>query len=539
MRRCKSCGRLVEDHIAVCPFCLKSPEGLTDFGGRRIPEGPDGSGGRSIPDGPAGPGGRRIPDGPTGPGRGRIPDGPAGPGRGRIPDGPGYPAGPGRDRSGPPPADPGWPGTYPPGPGRGYGPADQTDFNKKKGMSPETKKKLIIGIVAASVLLIVAIIGIILLMRSGRTVDLETTYKMELEGYDGYGTAHVYLDKEKLDAALAKAMGSKYRKMADGEYAFSGDSMRMYSAYSTLISGSIKYSCDKTEDLKNGNTVHIKIEYDQEAKDAAKVLGVILKGSEVEYKVKGLEKAELYSPLDGDFEIEFYGTAPYAEANVTYTGDKEGIFDECFKLDKTEGIGLDDTLKVSFDPSQIDENEAAANGYIIDETKTDVEYKVKAGDVDYYLKNAGEVDDQVLESLKPKAEKAILDYFDDISEYVSIGEPRYAASYVFISKYQETWDPNNYVDLIYTISVSSKEGTFKTQDIYIPIEFNDVTVQKDGQIPDRYASSPLGETDLEYNKDGWSPGHVKGYKNKTDMERELANDKGNNFNGSVTKGFKD
>ena len=489
MRRCKSCGRLVEDHIPVCPFCGKSPKG------------------------PVNPAGSRMPERPVGPGERRIPAGPAGPGR---------------------------PGSYPPGPGRGYRPAGQPDYiyNKKKGMSPGTVKKLIIGIVAASLLLIGAIVGIVLFMQARKTVDLETTYKMEIGGYDGYAQAHAYLDINKLDSALAKAMGSKYRKMADDEYAFSDDTMRMYSAYSTLISGSIKYSCDKTEDLKNGDTIHIKIEYDQEAKDAAKVLGVILKGSEIEYEVKDLKKAELYSPLDGDYEIEFNGAAPYAKANVTYTGDKAGIYDEYFKLDKTEGIDLDDILKVSFDPSEIDEKEAAANGYIIDKTKTEVEYKVKAGDINYYLKNAGEVNDQVLESLKPKAEEAILDYFDDISEYVSIDEPQYAASYVFFSKYQDTWN-TNYVDLIYTVRVTSKEGSFKTQDIYIPIEFEDVIVQKDGQIPDQYASGPLGETDLEYNKNSWYPGHVKGYKNKTDLERGLANEKGSQYKGSVTKGFRD
>ena len=518
MRRCKNCGRLVEDHIAVCPFCGKSPEAPAQTQGGRMAQGP----------------GR--------PGGSRIPAGPAGPGNWRIPDGPGYADGPGRAYPGPPPAGPagpGRPGSYPPGPGRGYGPAGQPAYHEKKGMSPEAKKKLIIGIVAGSLLLIGIIVGIVLLIRARRTVDLETTYKMEIDGCDGYAKSQVYLDIDKLDIALAKAMGSKYRKMSDDEYVFSGDYARMYSAYSTLISGGIKYSCDKTENLKNGDTIHIKVEYDKEAKDAAKVLGVILKGSETDYKIKDLEEAELYSPLDGDYEIEFNGRAPYATASVIYTGDKEEIYSEYFHLDKTDNIALDDTLKVSFDPSQIDENEAAANGYIIDKKKTDVEYKVKAGDIDYYLRTAGDVNDQVLTSLKPSAEKAILDYFDGINEYVSIGEPQYAASYVFMSKYQETWDANNYVDLIYTVQVTSREGAFKTQNIYIPIEFEDVIVEKGGKIPDCYASSPLGETDLKYNLEGWGTNYVKGYKNKTDMERELANDKGNNFNGSVTKGFKD
>ena len=275
----------------------------------------------------------------------------------------------------------------------------------------------------------------------------------------------------------------------------------------------------------------LDMENDEELKELAK--------EDLSSAKKDLEEAELYSPLDGDYEIEFNGRAPYATASVIYTGDKEEIYSEYFHLDKTDNIALDDTLKVSFDPSQIYENEAAANGYIIDKKKTDVEYKVKAGDIDYYLRTAGDVNDQVLTSLKPSAEKAILDYFDGINEYVSIGEPQYAASYVFMSKYQETWDANNYVDLIYTVQVTSREGAFKTQNIYIPIEFEDVIVEKDGKIPDCYASSPLGETDLKYNLEGWGTNYVKGYKNKTDMERELANDKGNNFNGSVTKGFKD
>lgn len=517
MRRCKSCGRLVDDTMITCPHCGKSTAG---------PGMESGPGRESVPyaSGPAGSPvhGRGFED----------------PGRGR------YYGSPGGDRPGDrvPPGPDGW-REGPRGAGYGYPDPSATwrkgDYKgnpswENKGMSPGFVKKLVAGIIALSLLLIVGIVGIVMFMRAQRTVDLEKVTVVNYEGYEGYGTATAYLDMEKLNSALAKAMGRRYQNFSDDSLEFYGDSLTLYNAYYTLYSET-KCTCDKSENLKNGDRIHVDIQYGNDVKEAARTLGIILKGSEKDDKVKNLQEIISYDPFQNDVEIVYSGSSPYATAEVNYAGEYEGIDSEMFKLDKSENIKIGDTLNITLDTTDLAPEVTKPLGFEIG--KTEGQHKVAASEVNYYIDNAGRLTDTDLQSLQNSAGKAILDYFDGIRDYVGCGDPEYQAAYVFMSKYNETWDANNYVFLIYKIKVTSKEGAFKTQDIYIPVQFENVIVQTDLGIEDPYASALIGETDLQYNIQSFWPGQVKGYKTKKEVDRGLANNMGNNYVGSKTKGF--
>ncbi len=540
MRRCKSCGRLVDDNIPICPHCGKSTSGsgMESGSGRDSVPYAFGSGGRpTYPEGPGRAGREGYPEGPGGwrevPRGGTYPEGPGGWHEGMY--GSGYPEGPGGWREAPHGSGyPEGPGPWHEGPyGGGYS-GRPTDENK--GLDPGFIKKLVIGIVALCLVLVFGVVGIVMFMRSQRTVDLEKVVQVNYEGYDGFGTAYAGIDNEKLNSALVRAMGRRYQEFSNDNLNFYGDAYKLYNAYWTLCNET-KCTCNKTENLKNGDRVHVDIKYGNDVKQAARTLGIIIKGSGKDDKVKGLEKTNSYDPFEKDVEVVFSGSSPYASADVNYIGEYDGIYDEMFKLDKKENIKIGDTLTITLDTTELTPEITRPMGYEIG--KTEGKHKVVASEVNYYIANAGGLSDDVLQVLKPKAEKAILDYFDDIKEYVSSGDPEYQAAYVFMSKYQDSWDANNCVDLVYKVSVSSKEGSFKTQDIYIPIQFENVIVQTDGEIDGTNASGPLGETDLEYDIKSYWPDKVKGYKTKPALDKGLSNDMGNNYNGSRTKGFLD
>ena len=76
-------------------------------------------------------------------------------------------------------------------------------------------------------------------------MDLEKVTVVTYEGYEGYGTAFAHLDMDKLDSALAKAMGGRYQKFSDEGLEFYGEALTLYNAYYTLCNET-KCICNKT-----------------------------------------------------------------------------------------------------------------------------------------------------------------------------------------------------------------------------------------------------------------------------------------------------
>lgn len=382
---------------------------------------------------------------------------------------------------------------------------EQTQNLVAKLKDPKNRKPLGIAL-----LVIIAIVVIAAVVKSGKkTINLEEMVHVEYSGYDGYGTASASIDYDQYTSKLKEALGNKYPDMDeldwDGE-----DNGLSYAFQLEEVYDSIEIELDKAEGLSNGDEVTATISYDQEA---AKKVGIKLKGDSVKITVEGLEEVEAYNPFD-DLQVTFNGVSPNASVEWDYTGDKNiGYYD--FEASKKEGIAEGDVITISL---SMGEEEALSEGYYLAETSKDY----TASDLSKYVVAVADITEENITPLLNDVNDVIESYFAGISDYVSAGESTYEGAYVLNTKDTDSWNYKNYVYIVMKAEVKSKEGAFKKRNVYFPVQFTGVVIGSDGSLEADYVSNQItGSTDLEYNTDSWWPSTIDGYTKVSKMYNDL------------------
>ncbi len=164
--------------------------------------------------------------------------------------------------------------------------------------SLNTKKALVImGIIVA---VIIAIVALVLVITAPTKIILDDYITVNIEGYDGVGTARLDFDSERMIEDMSKDLSE-------------AEATRL--ALALAFGQKLDLELDRTGNLFNNEVVNLVLTYDEAFFDAYNFKIVLKK---TEYDVKGLKESMVINPFDF-LEITYNGYSPYASLELTNT----------------------------------------------------------------------------------------------------------------------------------------------------------------------------------------------------------------------------
>lgn len=371
--------------------------------------------------------------------------------------------------------------------------AAQAGFDAAGNPVPVQKKKapvkLIAGICAGAVALIVAIIAIVLVVVNSKpTINLNDYIKVKTDGYDGYGSASISIDWDAID----EEYGSKLKFTGDAKDKY-GDLLDLAEPIDALKSNiKVEFNSDsKTTELKNGDKVKYKLTVN---KDAQKFVKCKLEYKNSEYTVSGLKTVETFDAFEG-VTVEFSGRSGSGYAEFNFDGAKLGRYD--FTIPQIYDLKNGDVITVELYNKQAQDY---IDNYGMVPEAFEKEFKVEG--LEEIITSSSAITSEGLEQLKKEAEAAIKKTLDiQLDSSVSYDGLQYEG-YIFASN-----DSSNVVYVIYSADVSSEDNKFNTKKVYYPVCIKDVFETEDEY---KYSSdtSVTGYSGLDIDNYFRTPGYT-------------------------------
>ena len=371
--------------------------------------------------------------------------------------------------------------------------AAQAGFDAAGNPVPVQKKKapvkLIAGLCAGAVALIVAIIAIVLVVVNSKpTINLNDYIKVKTDGYDGYGSASISIDWDAID----EEYGSKLKFTGDAKDKY-GDLLDLAEPIDALKSNiKVEFNGDsKTTELKNGDKVKYKLTVN---KDAQKFVKCKLEYKNSEYTVSGLKAVETFDAFEG-VTVEFSGRSGSGYADFNFDGAKLGRYD--FTISQIYDLKNGDVITVELYNKQAQDY---IDNYGMVPEAFEKEFKVEG--LEEIITSSSAITSEGLEQLKKEAEAAIKKTLDiQLDSSVSYDGLQYEG-YIFASN-----DSSNVVYVIYSADVSSEDNKFNTKKVYYPVCIKDVFETEDEY---KYSSdtSVTGYSGLDIDNYFRTPGYT-------------------------------
>mgnify|MGYP001008962805 CR=1 FL=1 len=231
--------------------------------------------------------------------------------------------------------------------------------------------------------LIVAIMIMLLMCLAGcgkRTVSLNEYIEISTDGYDSRGTATVSFDYRKFERENGENI--KFSKKENRRNFAKKYSLKSSTKDSELlIETCVKVGLDKDTNLKNGESVSVEWDCDEEL--AEKYFGVKLSYSDIEYKVDGLKKVDKFNPFDY-IKVTFSGTSPEGKVKIEKDDNRKELKDVSFEADKSSNLEIGDVVKVKATTHLSEAEFIELYGSLISET----EKQYTCEGLDYYVTKA-------------------------------------------------------------------------------------------------------------------------------------------------------
>lgn len=310
---------------------------------------------------------------------------------------------------------------------------------------------------------IAAIVAVILIVTNiTSTINLNDFVTIEVDGYNGYGTAFISVDWDAMEAKYGdKVKFSKEAKEGLGAF---GGILDGISAFDSLR-GSVDVSLDTDEGLSNGDEIHYTWDIDDEL---FQYVSCKLKYTEGTYTVEGLKEAETFDPF-ADLTVTFEGISTNGELNMEYAGEELNPYD--FSCDTAYGLANGDTVTITLDDYLVEYclMELGKIPSVMEKT-----YTVEG--LSEYVTDFSAIPQEFLDSMKKEAEDAIYAYTAQQygSDY-TLGELTYGG-YVLsaVSSATDFYGTLNDLCLIYTGTVTGKDEELPATTVYYPVEFTDI-----------------------------------------------------------------
>ncbi len=355
------------------------------------------------------------------------------------------------------------------------GPSAQNTAPAQKALTaikPWLKSKKLWGIAGA---VLVLLIILIVVLAQPKTIALDKMLQAEFSGYNTAGSAHISLDTNKFDAAVAKALHMDVDSVSlSPQYIACRQALRLDPLYA--------------ENLSNGDKVVTKISYQNEL---ISQFHIKFSGEEASFTVEGLAEPQKISPLDS-LEVSFEGISPFGTASYRYAENAPQLNLATVKLDKTENLSNGDTVTATL---EIPEGyNPAAEGYLVQETSKSFTVSGLAE----YVTGYQDMDEEFLSWTKKEAEDLIraqaASHYNNGSK---LGTLEYAGYAFLLAKENVDGSAANIFYCVLRAVASNNKGGFPDTVVYFPVYFRNVLF-KDGKIScdgtgEIVGNSPLGD----------------------------------------------
>ncbi|SER12720.1 hypothetical protein SAMN02910369_03105, partial [Lachnospiraceae bacterium NE2001] len=327
------------------------------------------------------------------------------------------------------------------------------------------------GIAAAVIIAVVVVVSIISNRKVPVTFDEYVTF--ECEGYDGFGTATAFFDKESFiedysDKIKVSREGNKYIKEMYGDrYKEVVENMNPAEEFARALYGEI----DKTDQISNGDTITWVWKIDDE-EDLRAYFKVEFELNDVEHKVSELDEIGTFDAFEG-LELTFEGTAPNGTARIE-NQKSDGIFDYLsYNILNREGLKNGDEVTVEVTNTWTSDRDELSNSLAqkFGEVPAEWEKTFTVEGLPYYIETVAEIPEDTMTAMQ----KQMSDYMDSKvardwdSEVSTLEGMTYIGSYLLIPK--ESGD-KNYLYLVYKMDAWNDSDGYVSY--YIYIEFNNL-----------------------------------------------------------------
>lgn len=318
----------------------------------------------------------------------------------------------------------------------------------------------------------------VVLTACGAKVDLKQYVTAEFDGANEHADIRVTVDYN----AIAEAVNKSNK----------GNGSLADSLNAQTLSNAISYSCDKAENISNGDTVTVTFTVPEEL---TKSYDFSVTNTTMTFKAENLP---LLSKIDAfaDINVHFSGSAPFGTASVENNSGSDFLQQVSFQLDKTENLSNGDTVTVT---AVYDDYLTETYGCIPEsDTKT---YTVEG--LDSYMTSFDGLPDGALdevhtdsrdrvESLIANKEQicgAFIDWSTDTPDTYQVDTQnlKLYTSYLLVSKGADFGAKysNRYIAVYHTTGSMSKKSWFGDSyngDMYIAVDYKDLKFDESGNL---------------------------------------------------------
>jgi hypothetical protein len=239
-----------------------------------------------------------------------------------------------------------------------------------------------------------------------------------------------------------------------------------------LLQSCVNYSLDQTSGLKNGDTITLHWDCDD---DLAKVqFNCKLSYSDIEYTVSELTPVNTFNPFDY-VDVSFSGTSPSGSISITPNYDQSEMQYISFSVDKSSGLKNGETVTVNAYISGNENNFIEKFGSVLGET----EKTYTVDNLSHYAENIDEIPSELIDQMEKQGEDVF--YADKASNWSS-DEILYSLSYIgnYFVKLKEGFseDSKNYIYLVYKVTISNP-AVEEPFDYYFYIRYSNIVIQPD------------------------------------------------------------
>ncbi len=388
-------------------------------------------------------------------------------------------------------------------------------------------KKAWIGIGAGIAAFVVLCAVVMVLFFNRNTINLNKYVVVDVEGYNGYGSADAYIDWE----AIEEDYGSKvsYTKAAKSEYGGWLD----FTTPVYVIADYVTLEADETSYLSNGDEISYTIEIDEEVYD---YVNCKLKSKDSSFEVADLKEVDTFDPFES-LEVTFNGTDPYGTINLSYSGDVYSTSD--FTCDVYNNLKNGDEVVVSISDYTVN-NMANTYGKVPENAKKT--YTVSS--LSLYVQALDDISEDALSELNTLASEAYqskeTNYWDSSEEtlqsFTCIGQ------YLLTPRSSDSYGDKNQLYMVYKIEIhntysNGSSNYDQVNTVYWYIEFDDVIVDEDGNFTSSgaptYYYTPYDyvefETGISYGWFGTKYWYYYGYASLDELYEDVISPQTENY----------
>lgn len=361
--------------------------------------------------------------------------------------------------------------------------------NPLSGM-PKKKLGMIGGAAVVVILLLVLIFG------RGKTIDLTPYVSVEFSGVENYGTATYDFDddafRDKYDGKLKFRNSKELRELKE----MMGDDFDANDyAVDMLLDNCVSISVDPKEGLKNGDTVTLTWDVDEDA--AKEAFGCKLKFKDQTYTVSGLEEVKT-EDIFANLNVTFTGTAPYGTVTIDNSKGSSIAKSLFFSTEQNDNLSNGDVITVTATPYSESEDEfmkSCAEQYGAVPESLTKEYTVEG--LPTYVTKLEDIPEDALDKMKAQAEDVFNADAANWKKGASVESVTYIGSYMLTRKKSDTWSDETKTYLVYNIGAMEKNeemGVENHFNYYYTVAFSNITT-----LPDGTTTMDLTDYEVPYN----------------------------------------